>query len=232
MKKSFVPREMAELIAWFSNFAKKLSKYKDKYGLTDDEIADISKASIAFNYWSEVINLTHEYSLGLTAFRRELLYGVESGSVVTLSPVQPNLDAVPTIVLPDIVGRAAAIGKRIKAHKDFTEADGQDLGLFGEDIVLSESKIAFTIRFSAGGRPELVWRKNNHTGIQVFANYDGNEQWQWIGTGVSPNFIDEHPLPAAGKSAIWRYRIIYVDKNMRQVGDFSDVVSVTVTGMV
>ena len=72
-------------------------------------MADISKASIGFNYWSEVINLTHEYSLGLTAFRRELLYGVESGSVVTLSPVQPNLDAVPTIVLPDIVGRAAAL---------------------------------------------------------------------------------------------------------------------------
>lgn len=232
MKKSFVPQDKAALVAWFSNFSKKLAKYKSKYLIADDEVDDIAMASATLNYWSEVINLTQEYSQSLTAFRRELLYGVEGGSVVTLLPAQPNLDTAPAVIPPDIVGRAAAIGKRIKAHKDFTEADGQDLGLFGEDIVLSESKIAFTIRFSAGGRPELVWRKNNHTGIQVFANYDGNEQWQWIGTGVSPNFIDEHPLPAAGKSAIWRYRIIYVDKNMRQVGDFSDVVSVTVTGMV
>ena len=58
MKKSFVPREMAELIAWFSNFAKKLSKYKDKYGLTDDEVTDMQKANLGFSYWSEVINLT------------------------------------------------------------------------------------------------------------------------------------------------------------------------------
>ena len=99
MKKSFVPREMAELIAWFSNFAKKLSKYKDKYGLTDDEVTDMQKANLGFSYWSEVINLTQEYSRSLTAYRRELLYGVESGSVITLSPVQPNLDAVPAVAV-------------------------------------------------------------------------------------------------------------------------------------
>ncbi len=231
MKRSFIPQDLAMLIAWFSNFAKKLSKYKAKYNLTDAEVADMVTASIVLSYWSEVINLTQEYSRGLTAFRRELLHGVESGSIVTLSPVQPNLDAVPANIDPDIVGRAAAIGKRIKAHKDFTEADGQDLGLFGKELPESNGKIAFTIRFFAG-HPELVWKKNNHAGIQVYANYTNNEQWQWIGTGITPNFIDQHPLPLAGQSAIWRYRIVYVDKNMNQVGEFSDAVSVTVTGVV
>lgn len=231
MKRSFIPQDLAMLVAWFSNFAKKLSKYKAKYNLIDTEVTDMVTASIVLSYWSEVINLTQEYSRGLTAFRRELLHGVESGSIVTLSPVQPNLDAVPNNIDPDIVGRAAAIGKRIKAHKDFTEADGQDLGLFGKELIESTGKIAFTIRFFAG-RPELVWKKNNHTGIQVYANYTNNEQWQWIGTSITPNFVDQHPLPLAGQSAIWRYRIIYVDKNMNQVGEFSDAVSVTVTGVV
>lgn len=232
MKKSFVPQDKAALVAWFSNFSKKLAKYKSKYQITDDEVNDMVMASIALNYWSEVINLTQEYSRSLTAFRRELLYGVESGSVIILSPIQPNLDAVPDAMPPNIVGRAAAIGKRIKAHKDFTEADGQDLGLFGEEIVLSEGKPFFKIISSAGRHPELAWRKYNHVGIQVYARYEDTEQWHWIGTGISPNFVDECPLPPAGKSAVWHYRIIFVDKNMRQIGDFSDVVSVTVTGMV
>lgn len=232
MKKSFVPQEKAALVAWFSNFSKKLAKYKSKYQITEDEVNDLVMASIVLNYWSEVINLTQEYSRSLTAFRRELLYGVESGSVVTLSPVQPNLDEAPAVIPPDIVGRAAAIGKRIKAHKDFTEADGQDLGLFGEEIVISEGKPKLKIRLSTGGRPELVWQKNNHAGIQVYARYEDTEQWHWVGTGISPNFVDERPLPAAGKSAVWHYRIIYVDRNMRQMGDFSDIVSTTVTGMV
>jgi hypothetical protein len=232
MKKSFVPQDKAALVAWFSNFSKKLAKYKSKYLIADDEVDDIAMASATLNYWSEVINLTQEYSQSLTAFRRELLYGVEGGSVVTLLPAQPNLDTAPAVIPPDIVGRAAAIGKRIKAHKDFTEADGQDLGLFGEEIVLSEGKPSFKIVSSAGGHPELAWRKYNYAGIQVYARYEDTEQWQWIGTGISPNFVDEHPLPPAGKSAIWHYRIIYVDKNMRQMGDFSDIVSITVTGMV
>ena len=51
---------------------------------------------------------------------------------------------------------------------------------------------------------------------------------QFLAIDMQPHFIDLSELPPPGKSAVWTYRIIYLLKDKR-VGQWSDVVSVTVT---
>jgi hypothetical protein len=45
-----------------------------------------------------------------------------------------------------------------------------------------------------------------------------------------PNYTDTSNLPAAGTSAVWRYKAIYRYGDA-QAGLWSDVVSITVTGV-
>ena len=47
--------------------------------------------------------------------------------------------------------------------------------------------------------------------------------------GLIPDHTDTQPLPAAGQSALWKYKAIYRQGDDR-VGQWSDVVSIPVAG--
>ena len=232
-KKSFIPRAIMALLAWYFNFSTKLPKYQAKYQITDEEVARIKAAYELFNYCTDVITQTQEYAKSTTSYRNELLYGVDGNSQAFEMPSVPTFGTPPANVNSNIVQLAASIAKRIKSHHLFTETDGQDLGLFGTEVSSinnSTAKPPLSIRLISGGRPELVWKKGGHKGIQIFANYNNNDEWQSIGYDLQPNFTDMHPLPKGNNSGIWKYRIIYVDDSMQPVGEYSDIVSVVVGG--
>ena len=51
-----------------------------------------------------------------------------------------------------------------------------------------------------------------------------------LAVDMKPNFTDDlSPLPAAGHSAVWQYRAIYL-RNDGDFGQWSDAVSVSVAG--
>lgn len=232
-KRSFIPRAIMALLAWYFNFATKLPKYQAKYQITDEEVARIKAAYDLFNYWTDVITQIQEYAKSTISYRDELLYGVEGNTQAFEMPSVPTFATPPANVNSNIVDLASSIAKRIKSHQSFTETDGQDLGLFGAEVSginVSTAKPSLSIRLISGGRPELVWKKSGHKGIQIFANYNNGDEWQSIGYDLQPNFTDMHPLPKGNNSNIWKYRVIYVDNNMQPVGEYSDTVSVVVGG--
>lgn len=231
-RKSFIPRSVPELLAWFFNFAIKLSKYKEKYQISDDEIARLQTYYNVFNYWTEVITQVQEYSKSIVSYRNELLYGIDGNTRPLEIPTQPVFGPQPPNVDSNIVDFAVSLAKRIKSHHLFTETDGQDLGLFGATTTGNNAvpKPAFTTRLVNGGHPELVWKKGKQKGIQIFANYNDGNEWQSVGYDMTPNFTDMATLPKGNDSSIWRYRIIYVDNNLQPIGEYSDIVSVVVGG--
>lgn len=232
-KRSFIPRAIMALLAWYFNFATKLPKYQAKYQITDEEVARIKAAYDLFNYWTDVITQIQEYAKSTISYRDELLYGVGGNTQAFEMPSVPTFATPPANVNSNIVDLASSIAKRIKSHQSFTETDGQDLGLFGAEVSginVSTAKPSLSIRLISGGRPELVWKKSGHKGIQIFANYNNGDEWQSIGYDLQPNFTDMHPLPKGNNSNIWKYRVIYVDNNMQPVGEYSDTVSVVVGG--
>ena len=59
---------------------------------------------------------------------------------------------------------------------------------------------------------------------------DDSKGWVALAVDMKPNFTDDlSPLPAAGHSALWTYRAIYL-LNDADFGQWSDAVSVTVAG--
>jgi hypothetical protein len=48
---------------------------------------------------------------------------------------------------------------------------------------------------------------------------------------MRPDYIDKSNLPAAGITAVWKYKMIYLLKD-EVIGNWSDVVTVTVHGEV
>jgi hypothetical protein len=110
---------------------------------------------------------------------------------------------MPAQVAPGIFVRAASLAARIKAHKDYLESDGAELGIIGSEITIDTHQLQpdITVRLAAGGHPEIVWHKSRMDALEIQVNR-GNG-YELMSFDSHPNSIDKAPLPAAGQSVVW-----------------------------
>ena len=67
-------------------------------------------------------------------------------------------------------------------------------------------------------------------GIRIQIDRSDAKGWVDLAVDMKPNFTDDlSPRPAAGHSAVWQYRAIYL-RNDGDFGQWSDAVSVSVAG--
>lgn len=224
----YMPRGDEGKSAWLQNLGTKLPNYANKYDLTPEEVADVQNSAIAF---ANVLQYKKQLEAYLKAYveYKDLLRDDPVGT----KPLEPPMPPMPMFggpMLPGIFPRCMALIARIKAHRNYTVADGYDLGIEGSEVSVdvNELKPLLSIRLVNGGYPEIVWKKKGMDGIEI-QKEDENGNWQRLATDMSPNFIDISPLPSKGTSVVWRYRVIYLRKDQR-VGQWSEVVSMTVTG--
>ena len=57
----------------------------------------------------------------------------------------------------------------------------------------------------------------------------GTGTFAFLAIDTVPDYLDTTPLPAPGAGAVWKYKAIYRLKD-EQVGQWSDVISVSVMG--
>ncbi len=238
----FIPNSNEIKVIWLHNFATKLHFYKDKYNLTTEEIADMLASDL---YWDYVVTFhkkVDEYKINLTAYRNELADGTQQFGVTDPLPKlfdeeeeeeeEEEETEAPPAVPNGIFVRASLLAQRIKKSTNFAIADGQNLGIIGEqsEVDLNAMKPEFTIRLVQGGHPELVWKKERMDGVEIYVKRPGMEEFAFLDYNQYPNYIDMHTLPAIGRAEIWSYMMIYRVKDIR-IGSWSDVKTVTVTGV-
>ena len=230
MKTNFLPRDGAGQIVWLQNFAAKLPLYATKYGLPNTEVTDMTASVACYLYWSNHRNLMDDYMRKLTKYKEELRDGIDAGATPSVVPTPPALGTAPASVAPGILKRATAIAQRIKKHITYTEADGLDLGLIGTEIThdYDNLKPQISVRYKAG-HPEIVWTKQGMDGIHLYVDRTNSGSFAFCAHDSKPNYLDNTALPPNGKSEVWQYKVIYV-KNDEEVGQFSDVLVVTVVG--
>lgn len=227
-KEYYLPSNDEERATWLNNFATKLPNFSGKYGILPEEVMDMQQSAVYFDALVKYKNQVYAYQNAVTDFKNAIRNGLNAGS--TLQALTQPMMMLPTPVEPGIFPRAKAIVNRIKANRNYSEADGSDLGIIGAEITTDVNTIKpiISLRLVGGGHPEIVWSRKGMSAIEI-QKQNGDGQWHFLAIDTVPNYTDKEPLPAPGQSAVWQYRAIYLQKDER-VGVWSDVVRITVAG--
>jgi hypothetical protein len=227
-RKSFMPHTHIGQLEMQESFIAALPKYQTRFDLSDEDIATVI---------NDTYNLRHAYTLkqhalnfshNCTAYFNLLLNGGSDSAVLpVLSALPPSLASS---VVPGATARFASLVARIKAHKNYTEAIGQDLQIIGPVIVIDPAswKPALSIQHNAG-HPVIVWTKGQAGAIEIWANRDDGRGFAFFTINTEPNTLDNTPLPPPDTAVNWQYKAIY-RLHDEQVGQWSDVLSILAGG--
>ncbi len=145
-------------------------------------------------------------------------------------PTTPALPAAPPAVPPNIFGRNSALAARIKKHPAYTEAMGQDLGIIGAEQTIDYTSLKPVLQITLqAGHPVLGWRKQGMDSLELWVDRGDGKGSVFLAIDTVPDYTDTAALPAAGASAVWKYKGIYRESD-EQVGQWSVVISTTVAG--
>lgn len=211
------------------NFCKKIDNYKVVLGISDDSIKEI-KADHGLLGWAisakeSWINYGHSW----TDLVDLMFHGDANSSVITI-PAPPVIPAAPPLVLPNMYKRFSNIAEDCKRSPNYTQAIGIDLGIveiaspFDPQAGKPELKIVLHV-----GKPYLTFKKGKYHMVQIYKDVrDGKGFVKYDRTNLA-HYDDEAPLPPAGTSIVWSYKVVYIWQG-REVGTPSDEVSISVKG--
>jgi hypothetical protein len=116
---------------------------------------------------------------------------------------------------------------KVKISPNYTQGIG-DAWRIVAPVTIEEIEVPeFYILFTAG-HPVLKWKKKNAHAAQIWKDNGDGKGFYHAGDDIKSPWIDKDDLPAAGTSAVWKYKIIYLI-NDEVVGGFSAVITVTVS---
>ena len=229
-KQHYLPKDENGQLAWLNNFVTKFSA--TYYTVLGFVLADATSASADLAFMTYLINFKNQMKTKTSdwvAYCSLAAYGQTGIPALGAVPGVPSAGSPPTVVLPNIYGRMAAIVRRIKEHPAYTPAIGQDLGIIGADDPINPNtmKPVLTLELQAG-HPSVKWVKSGMQGVDLYVDR-GAGTFVFLARDTVPDYLDTFALPAAGQSAVWNYKAIYVQNDI-PCGQWSDVACLSVMG--
>lgn len=213
-----------------NTFCGKVDTHSTTLGLAAADVTSIKADNTFFGYVFDSLNVFKTFSQNMTAYKDLLRYG-KNDDVLPAFPTIPTLPVAPAAVLANIQKRFARLIQDCVNSSNYTKSIGEDLGIEAPSTPFDPNtgKPKFKIEFSSGGHPNLIWVKGKFQGVEIWK--DTGTGWQKLDKDFSPDYIDKSQLPPAGRSEVWKYKMIYLFKD-EVVGSWSDEVSTTVLGSV
>lgn len=225
-KAPFLPKDEPGKRKWLNNYAAKLPTYAPKVGVTAAEVTQAAADAAFFNYVCDAHAQHTKTTRDWTAYK----HAAAHGDALSDLPVTPALPTPPATVPPDIFGRNCTMAARIKKHPNYTDAIGQDLGIIGAEQTIDYSSLKPTLTLTLqAGHPEISWRKQGMDSLELWVDRGDGKGFAFLAVDTVPDYTDTATLPAPGGSAVWKYKSIYREADT-QVGQWSDVASITVAG--
>jgi hypothetical protein len=226
-KSSYLPKTDAGKAAFLNNLGTQLVTYGPTVGLSPSDIAavqdDAGFFSFAFNAQPQILAFAQQW----TSYKNAARDG-GPGTSMGPPPVAPTFAPPATIVAPGIIARATAIVARIKAAPGYTDAIGQALMIVGADQVVDPNAMKPVITAASdAGQVIIGWTKSGMDSLEIWV--DRGTGFAFLAIDTVPDYTDTQAMPAAGQSALWKYKAIYRLGDER-VGQWSDVVSLPVAG--
>ena len=223
-KTAFMPHNDAKKSKLLQHLVITLPNYQILFEISNGDMATLQSDALSFPAANDLQNQAQSFAHNCTAFKNQLRDG---GSGDINWPVAPDFIAnLPPVSAPGVFQRLSAMIIRIKAHKNYTEAIGQDLQIIGAKIVLDPAgwKPVLSVQYDAG-HLVIGWKKGQAAAIEIWVDRGDGNGFTFFVVNLEPDTIDNTPLPAAGAGVNWQYKAIYLLHDER-VGQWSDVVSI------
>jgi hypothetical protein len=227
-KSYYLPSDDAGRLAWMNNFSAKLPSYSVALGLAAGDVTSVTNDVAFFAYALNAQQQVAAYAQQWTTYKNAVRDG--SAPALGLAPVAPVLGVAPTAVAPGIISRVKAMVARIKPAPGYTDAIGQALQIIGADqtVDVNSLKPVLTAELDAG-QVIVGWTKQGMDGIEIQVDRGDGKGFIFLAIDTIVPYSDSQAMPAAGQSALWKYKAIYIQADQR-VGQWSDVVSLPVAG--
>ncbi|MCX6187856.1 MAG: hypothetical protein NTU43_12855, partial [Bacteroidetes bacterium] len=138
-------------------------------------------------------------------------------------PVAPAIEAMPALVKPGIQARFAQKANKAKAAAGATDTILKALGIFSQSSSTTNPADSPDLKVSIhAGYPELSFHLYGYQAVNIYK--DG----KLCKTAHSSPYKDKD-LPAAGTTALVKYKAIYLDHD-EETGTMSPEVSIAVEG--
>ena len=206
-KSYYLPADDAGKSAWLNNLSAKLPSYSAALGLTAADTASATADAAFFAYCLNSVGQIAAYSQQWTAYKNAARNG--TAAALGALPTPPVLTTpAPAMVAPGIFGRVTALAARIKVAPGYSDSIGQALQIIGADqtVDLTTMKPVITAQLDAG-QVDIGWTKQGMDGIEI--QVDRGTGFVFLAIDTVPGYTDTAPMPAAGQSALWKYKAIY-----------------------
>ena len=225
-KAYFLPTNEPGKRAWLNNFAGKMPTYAATVGVTPAEVTQLTADNLFFNYVCDAHSQHTKTTRDWTAYKHQAAHGDNLGDI----PVTPTPGTPPPTVPPNIFGRASTLAVRIKNHPNCTDAIAQDLGIIGPEVIIDPANMKPVLYLTlTAGHPHVGWAKQGMDSLELQVDRGDGKGFVPLTITTNTDYADNSPLPAAGTSAVWKYKAVY-RLNDAQVGQWSDVATIGVMG--
>ena len=224
-KSPWLPYREDELLPWFNNFNTKLPGYAVTLDLNPGDLTAVADDTAMVTFAVNGVAIFKAEQREWVDFKNLELYGPFGGPTPGL-PTVPAI-APPTLVAPGIIRRTRDLVLRIKAHPNYTEVIGEDLGIIGaEQTEADQIKPDGTAEALPNHEVRITFVKGAHDGVDVESQRAAETAWTHLAfDGFSP-YVDNRPPLSPGQPEERRYRLRYRDNDV-PVGEYSDVYVVT-----
>ena len=226
----FVKNDDAAFATQLADFASGLTTYGALLGFTPTEITDAGKDATLFGYLVARQSEVQAYSENFTGYKNLARYGNDTEVLPATIPVIAAFPVAPPVTAANIEDRFRKRAAKAKSSTNYTHSIGETLRIVAPEEIFDPltGKPTFKV-FMDSGSPLLKWVKGKFQGVEIWA--DHGQGWQKQERDFKSPWVDHTSLPAAGQSAAWKYKMIYI-LNDATTGLWSDEVTVTVYGSV
>jgi len=207
------------------NFYKKLDSYSTLLGITSEELDEAKNDSI---FWDYLIDADKQIEMFAKDFKKtkNLAKLGNKNEILSAIPSFPNLRTPPSLVPANIKLRFRQKAGKAKSSPNYNKAIGVDLGILAVQQIFTPflGKPVLKIKMNVG-HPIVSYTKKKYQGINIYKNV--GEGYAYLGIALTSKFEDDSSLPQPGRSAVWKYKAIYVWKG-KETGEWSDEITVAV----
>jgi hypothetical protein len=238
MKQHYLPFTDSGKRDWLNNFSTQLGTHGATVGVTPAEITEVDNEAKMVAYLLTILDIFKSETHERTTYK-ELVFDGDASIPLGDPPELPAMPTPPAAVTPGVFKRVARLAKRIKAHPNYTEAIGKNLGIVGSEQVIDYDnlKVQVAVRRTDADGVALDFVKGKMDGVVVYSGTivqpagtpeTGTEPpvlvWTELNRATTSPFVDtrynEGNLPETRY-----YKMRYLKKDL-PVGQDSDMISV------